>query len=125
MPKHAKPSELKTKSRADLLEELAKLEKKLFELRGQVGSSSSAEKLSTIRVLRKDVARVKTVLMVQQRDALAAKFKGAKLLPKDIRPHIVKSKRNALPPKYANKLTKAAWRRSKFLKPVKFALKAA
>jgi hypothetical protein len=28
MPKHAKPSDLKAKSRAELLEELAKLEKK-------------------------------------------------------------------------------------------------
>jgi large subunit ribosomal protein L35e len=125
MPKAAKPSELKTKSRADLLEELAKLEKKLFELRGQVGSSSSAEKLSAIRTTRKDVARVKTVLMEQQRNALREKYKDAKLVPKDIRPHTVKSRRNALPAKYANKLTKAAWRRAKFLKPVRFALKAA
>jgi large subunit ribosomal protein L35e len=124
MPKHAKPSELKTKSRAELLEELAKLEKKLFELRGQVGSSSSAEKLSTIRTVRKDVARVKTILMEQQRSALQAKYKAAKFIPKDIRPHIVKSKRRTLAPKYANKLPKAAWRRSKFLKPVQFALKA-
>jgi ribosomal protein L29 len=38
MPKAAKPSELKAKSRADLLEEVATLEKKLFELRGQAGS---------------------------------------------------------------------------------------
>jgi hypothetical protein len=62
--------------------------------------------------------------MEQQRSALQAKYKGAKLIPKDIRSHIVKSKRRTLAPKYANKLTKAAWRRSKFLKPVQFALKA-
>jgi large subunit ribosomal protein L35e len=124
MPKHAKPSELKAKSRAELLEELAKLEKKLFELRGQIGSSSSAEKLSTIRTVRKDVARVKTILMEQQRSALLAKYKDAKFVPKDIRKKVVKSQRRALAPKYANKLTKVALRRSKFLKPVKFALKA-
>jgi large subunit ribosomal protein L35e len=125
MPKATKPPELRAKSRADLLEELAKLEKKLFELRGQAGSSSSAEKLSAIRTTRKDVARVKTILMEQQRSALGEKYKGAKFVPRDIRPHTVKSKRNALPAKYAKKLTKAAWRRSKFLKPVQFALKAA
>jgi large subunit ribosomal protein L35e len=62
--------------------------------------------------------------MEQQRDALTAKYKDAKLVPKDIRRSTVKAKRNVLAPKYANKLTKAAWRRAKFLKPVKFALKA-
>jgi large subunit ribosomal protein L35e len=124
MPKHLKPKDLKTKSRGDLLEELAKLEKKLFELRGQIGSSSSAEKLSNIRTVRKDVARVKTVLMEQQRAALKEKYATAAFKPKDIRPHVVKSKRRALAPKWQNWQNKTAWRRSKFLKPIKFALKA-
>ena len=119
-----KPHELRQKSRSDLLEELAKLEKKLFELRGQIATSSSRQKLSEIQTTRKDVARVKTVLMEQQRNALKEKFKDAKHVPKDIRPHLTKSQRQQLPAKYADKLTKRATRRAKYLKPVKFALKA-
>ena len=119
-----KAHELIQKSRADLLEELATLEKKLFELRCQIATSSSRQKLSEILNVRRDVARVKTVLMEQQRKALLEKYNGKKLIPKDIRKRQVKAQRMALPAKYANKLTKRAARRSKYLKPVKFALKA-
>ncbi|KAH0785298.1 ribosomal protein L29 [Histomonas meleagridis] len=121
---HLKAHELIQKSRADLLEELATLEKKLFELRGQIATSSSRQKLSEIQTVRRDVARVKTVLMEQQRKALKEKYNGKKLVPKDIRKKQVKSQRKVLPAKYANKLTKRAARRAKYLKPVKFALKA-
>ena len=119
-----KAHELIQKPRADLLEELATLEKKLFELRSQIATSSSRQKLSEILNVRRDVARVKTVLMEQQRKALLEKYHGKKLIPKDIRKKQVKSQRKALPAKYANKLTKKAARRAKYLKPVKFALKA-
>ena len=119
-----KPHELRQKSRSDLLEELAKLEKKLFELRGQIATSASRQKLSEIQTTRKEVARVKTVLMEQQRTALKDKFKDAKHVPKDIRPNLTKSQRQKLPAKWANKLTKRATTRAKYLKPVKFALKA-
>lgn len=119
-----KAYELQKKSRSELLEELAKLEKKLFELRGQAATSSSRQKLSEIQTTRKDVARVKTVLMIQQRAALQDKFKDAAHVPKDIRPHLTKSQRQELPAKWANKLTKRAATRAKYLKPVKFALKA-
>lgn len=119
-----KAHELKAKSRADLLEELAGLEKKLFELRGQTASSSSRQKLSEIKDVRKDVARVKTVLMNQQREALKAKYAGQKHIPKDIRPNMTKAERSELPAKWANKLTAKCAKRAKYLKPVKFALKA-
>jgi large subunit ribosomal protein L35e len=121
--RHLKPFELREKPRQELLEQLAGLEKKLFELRGQVASSSSRQKLGEIRGVRKDIARLKGVLMEQQRNALKDKYKGARLVPKDIRAHVVKSQRKKLAPKYANKLTKRAATRYKFLKPVKFALK--
>ena len=119
---HLKPKELITKSRADLLEQLTTLEKKLFELRGQ--KAQQTNKISELRTTRRDIARVKTILMIQQREALNKKFEGAKHVPIDLRKYEVKAKRNALPAKYANKLVKRAARRAKFLKPVKFAIKA-
>jgi large subunit ribosomal protein L35e len=96
---HWKPSELKTKNRAGLLDELGKLKRKLFELRGQIGSSASAEKLSAVRTIRKDVACVKIILMEQKRIALTIKFTGTKFVPIDIQPHAIKAERTALPPK--------------------------
>ena len=119
-----KAYQLVEKTRAELLEELATLEKKLFELRGQIATSASAQKQSEIKTVRKDVARVKTVLMEQQRKALISKYEGAKHVPKDLRAHTTKSQRKQLPAKYANKLVKKAASRAKFLKPTKFALKA-
>ncbi|OHT03973.1 ribosomal protein L29 [Tritrichomonas foetus] len=121
---HLKAHELAQKTRADLLEELATLEKKLFELRAQIATQSSRQKLSEILTVRRDVARVKTVLMEQQRKALNEKYADAKHIPKDIRKHEVKARRQQLAPKYANKLTPKAAKRAKFLRPVKFALAA-
>ncbi|OHT04529.1 ribosomal protein L29 [Tritrichomonas foetus] len=121
---HLKAHELAEKNRADLLETLATLEKKLFELRAQIATQSSRQKLSEILTVRRDVARVKTVLMEQQRKALKEKYAEAKHIPKDIRSHEVKARRQQLAPKYANKLTPKAAKRAKFLRPVKFALKA-
>lgn len=121
---HLKAHELQAKNRQELLEELATAEKKLFELRSQIATQSSRQKLSEILTARRDVARIKTVLMVQQRNALNEKFNGKKYVPKDIRKNVVKSRRKQLSPKYANKLTPKAAKRAKFLRPVKYALKA-
>ena len=121
---HLKAHELSTKSRQELLEELATQEKKLFEFRSQIATQSSRQKLSEILNTRRDVARVKTVLMEQQRKALTAKYEGQKHVPKDIRKNEVKSRRKQLEPKYLHKLTPKAAKRAKFLKPVKYALKA-
>jgi ribosomal protein L29 len=124
MVKPQKPHELHGKSRQQLLEDLATAEKKLFETRSQLASSSSRAKLSELQTVRRDVARIKTILMEQQRKALTEKYAEAVFVPIDVRPKIVKSQRKKLPAKFANKLTVRARRRAKFLKPVKFALKA-
>ena len=118
---HLKGKDLRQKSRNDLLEELASLEKKMFELKGQ---KSAGSKLNEIKQARRDIARVKTILMEQQRKALNEKYAGKKYVPVDIRKHTEKSIRSKLAPKYANKMTSAQIRRNKFLHPVKFALKA-
>ena len=120
---HLKAFELKKKARSELLEELATLEKKLFELRGQKAASSSGSKLTEIKITRRDVARVKTILMQQQREALSLKYKDKKLIPKDLREYKEKSLRNKLEKKFADKMTPRERRRSKFLHPMKFAIK--
>ncbi|EAY11656.1 ribosomal protein L29, putative [Trichomonas vaginalis G3] len=121
---HLKGKELIKKTRQELLDELAGLEKKLFELKGQKAASAAATKLTEIKNTRRDVARVKSILMVSQRKALQEKYAKAKLVPIDLRKHQEKSLRNKLAPKYANKLTAQESRRHKCLFERKFALKA-
>ena len=118
---HLKGHELVQKSRNDLLEELASLEKKMFELKGQKAAGS---KLTEIKQARRDIARVKTILMQKQRAALKEKYTNKKYVPVDLRAHTEKSIRGKLAAKYANKMTAAETRRNKFLHPIKFALKA-
>ena len=118
---HLKGHELREKSRNDLLEELASLEKKMFELKGQKAAGS---KLNEIKDARRDIARVKTILMEKQRAALKEKYTNKKYIPVDLRKHTEKALRTKLAAKYANKMTAAQIRRNKFLHPVKFALKA-
>ena len=74
---HLKAHELAQKNRNELLEELAAQEKKLFELRSQIATQSSRQKLSEILTARRDVARIKTVLMEQQRKARSKRYPQA------------------------------------------------
>lgn len=61
-----KASELKTKSAAELKDELLALTKAQFGLRMQV-ATQQLTKTSELRKIRRDIARVKTVM--QERDA--------------------------------------------------------
>jgi hypothetical protein len=89
-PRHAKPADLKDKLCAYLLEELAKLEKTLFNLRGEaVGDSNRSKRRCS------------------GENALEKKYTDAKFVSKNIRPQTVKAARKSLP-KYPNKPVKYA-----------------
>ena len=69
-----KASELKTKSRDELLEELVNLRREQFNLRMQQATGQMARP-DQYRKVRKNIARVKTVLRSQEIEA--AKQAGA------------------------------------------------
>ncbi len=63
-----KASELKTKSDADLQKELMDLRKTQFSLRMQ-GATQQLTNTSQIGKVRKDIARIKTILRTKQAQA--------------------------------------------------------
>jgi large subunit ribosomal protein L29 len=67
-----KSSELRTKTPDELKTQLADLHKEQFNLRFQK-SSGQLENTARVRVVRKDIARIKTILGERARTAPAAK----------------------------------------------------
>jgi large subunit ribosomal protein L29 len=64
----SKADEFRTKSVDELADQLAKLKKEQFNLRFQ-RANGQLEKTNRIRVARKDIARIKTILTEQRRKA--------------------------------------------------------
>ncbi|MEM7494067.1 MAG: 50S ribosomal protein L29 [Pseudomonadota bacterium] len=62
----AKASDFRSKSPDQLKEELLQLKKEQFNLRFQV-ATGQLEKTARIRIVRRDIARVKTILREQAR----------------------------------------------------------
>ncbi|KAJ3417318.1 60S ribosomal protein L35 [Chytridiales sp. JEL 0842] len=77
--------ELRTKSKADLENQLKELKQELASLRVQQATNSNNTKVAKITEVRKSVARVATVISQTQRDQLRIFYKGAKYLPLDLR----------------------------------------
>ncbi len=64
----SKADEFRTKSDDELADQLAKLKKEQFNLRFQ-RANGQLEKTNRIRVVRKDIARIQTILTEQRRKA--------------------------------------------------------
>ena len=64
----SKADEFRAKSADELADQLAKLKKEQFNLRFQ-RANGQLEKTNRIRVVRKDIARIQTILMEQRRKA--------------------------------------------------------
>lgn len=64
----SKADEFRTKSADELADQLAKLKKEQFNLRFQ-RANGQLEKTNRIRVVRKDIARIRTILTEQRRKA--------------------------------------------------------
>ncbi len=64
----SKADEFRTKSADELADQLSKLKKEQFNLRFQ-RANGQLEKTNRIRVVRKDIARIQTILTEQRRKA--------------------------------------------------------
>ena len=64
----SKADDFRAKSADELADQLAKLKKEQFNLRFQ-RANGQLEKTNRIRVVRKDIARIQTILMEQRRKA--------------------------------------------------------
>lgn len=80
-----KTFELQSKSKADLTKQLEELKTELLNLRVQKVAGGSSSKILRINSLRKDIARVLTVMNQKQRANLREFYKGKKYIPLDLR----------------------------------------
>merc|ERR1719450_226272 len=77
--------ELRTKGKEDLIKQLGELKTELGSLRVAKVTGGAASKLMKIKVVRKSIARVLTVLNQKQKTNLRKFYQGKKNKPKDLR----------------------------------------
>ncbi|ODV93831.1 hypothetical protein PACTADRAFT_35582 [Pachysolen tannophilus NRRL Y-2460] len=97
-----KAYELRTKSKAQLEEQLVDLKKELAALKVQKLTKPSLPKINTVR---KNIARVLTIINLQQRENVRAFYSGKKYLPKDLRAKKTRAIRRRLTKFERNQIT--------------------
>lgn len=116
-----KAYELRTKSKEQLAEQLVDLKKELAALRVQQVSKQFVPKIKDVR---KNIARVLTIINAQQRASVRAFYEGKKYIPKELRAKKTRALRRALTKEQKNLKTDRA-RKAAIAYPVRnFALKA-
>lgn len=87
-------------------------------------TGGAASKLSKIRVVRKSIARVLTVIHQTQKENLRKYYKGKKYKPRDLRPKKTRAMRRALTKHERSIKTKKELRKLRVWPMRKFAVKA-
>ncbi|XP_053872096.1 60S ribosomal protein L35-like [Malaclemys terrapin pileata] len=88
--------DLRGKKKEELLKQLDDLKVELSQLRVAKVTGGAASKLSKIRVVRKSIARVLTVINQTQKENLRKFYKGKKYKPLDLRPKKTRAMRRRL-----------------------------
>eukprot|EP01105_Mastigella_eilhardi_P001366 TRINITY_DN1163_c0_g1_i1.p2 TRINITY_DN1163_c0_g1~~TRINITY_DN1163_c0_g1_i1.p2 ORF type:complete len:141 (+),score=40.05 TRINITY_DN1163_c0_g1_i1:54-425(+) len=118
-----KAYELRTKQRSELLKQLEELKTELAGLRVAQVTGGAPSKLARIRVVRKSIARVLTVMNQKQKEELRKYFKGKKYKPLDLRPKKTRAIRQRMTYKQRHLKTKREIRRISKFPRRKYALK--
>ncbi|XP_013779298.1 60S ribosomal protein L35-like [Limulus polyphemus] len=119
-----KTRDLRGKKKEDLLKKLEELKQELAALRVAKVTGGAASKLSKIRVVRKSIARVLTVIHQTQKENLRKFHKGKKYKPKDLRPKKTRAMRRALTSYEKNPKTKKEQKKLRIWPMRKYAVKA-
>ena len=118
-----KMRDLRGKKKDELLKQLDELKQELANLRVAKVTGGTASKLSKIRVFRKNIARVLTVINQTQKDNLRKLYRGKKWKPLDLRPKLTRAARRALSPEEAALKTRKQIRRERLWPERKYALR--
>merc|ERR1711977_255802 len=119
-----KVSELRTKSKQELLNQLKDLKTELAALRVAKVTGGAPNKLSKIKVVRLSIARVLTVISQNQKAALAKAYEGKKHAPLDLRVKKTRAIRKALTKEQKNLKTVKELKKLAQFSPRKYAIKA-
>lgn len=107
-----------------LQEKLDSLKRELLMLRTAKATAGPVpDRIARLRVCRKDVARVLTVINARARESLREEYKDKKHIPKILRPKLTRAERLKLTPAQMNLLPKKVYNRRRSCAPLKFALK--
>eukprot|EP00761_Pharyngomonas_kirbyi_P011110 gb/GECH01011134.1/.p1 GENE.gb/GECH01011134.1/~~gb/GECH01011134.1/.p1 ORF type:complete len:123 (+),score=17.96 gb/GECH01011134.1/:1-369(+) len=107
-----KAYELRTKSKAELENELEKLKKELFQLRVSKVTGGAPNKLNKMRTVRKDISRVLNVMTEMQRNELRKVYNDPRKMPYDLRPKTLRKERRALTNAQLSKMTRKQAKRA-------------
>ena len=113
---------LRKKPEEALEKDLKQLKTELVSLRTSQVSSAPQVKLARIRVVRKGIAKILTVLNEKRRDAEKSKWKGKKYTPKDLRYKGTKASRLGLTKHQKSIMTVRAQKKADNYKLRKFAV---
>ncbi|KAJ2776307.1 60S ribosomal protein L35, L29 [Coemansia linderi] len=91
-----KVANLREKSQAELTQTLDTYKRELMDLKVQQVAGAAAAKSSKIRDVRRNVARVLTVLTQQARTEVRGQYAKKKYIPKDLRAKKTRALRRAL-----------------------------
>ncbi|MBN3291858.1 RL35 protein, partial [Polypterus senegalus] len=119
-----KARDLRGKKKEELLKQLDDLKIELSQLRVAKVTGGAASKLSKIRVVRKSIARVLTVINQTQKENLRKFYKGKKYKPLDLRPKKTRAMRRRLTKYEAGLRTRKQQRKERLYSIRKFAVKA-
>ena len=101
--------ELRDKSKDDLLKQLVEFKKELSQLRVAQQASGAASKVCKIGGMRKNIARILTVLSQKERDNLRKFYSDKKMrksTPKSLKPKLTRRRRLALKDNEKNRKTR-------------------
>ncbi|OBA26141.1 hypothetical protein HANVADRAFT_56686 [Hanseniaspora valbyensis NRRL Y-1626] len=116
-----KAYELKTQSKEQLESKLEDLKKELASLKVQKISKPSLPKINSVR---KSVARVLTIINLNQREAVAQVYAGKKYQPKSLRAKKTRALRRALTKHQASLVTVKQQKKQAAFPQRKYAIKA-
>ncbi|XP_061184441.1 large ribosomal subunit protein uL29-like [Saccostrea echinata] len=118
-----KAKDLRGKKKEELTKQLDELKNELGSLRVAKVTGGAASKLSKIRVVRKSIARVLTVIHQTQKENLRKYYRSKRLKPTDLRQKKTRAMRRALTP-YEKSIKSRKQQRKERLYPMrKFAVK--
>ncbi|CAH1787134.1 unnamed protein product [Owenia fusiformis] len=118
-----KAKDLRGKKREDLVKQLEELKQELSQLRVAKVTGGAASKLSKIRIVRKSIARVFTVMNQTQKENLRKFYKNKKYKPKDLRLKKTRAIRRQLTKHEAALKTKKQQRKDRLYPVRKYAVK--
>ena len=112
------------KSRKDLLDQLEELKNELITLKVSKATGNTGNKPAKIKIIRRSIARILTVINANERHELKKYYSQKKYKPLDMRPKLTRAIRRNLSKSEKKKKTLRQRKKERHFPMRKFAIKA-